>query len=195
MVTVSTVCVYCGSSLGRDGRFREEAARLGWLMAERGITLVYGGGGIGLMGALAKATLAAGGRVIGVIPQFLERSEKRLSGLTQLEVVGSMHERKERMFALADAFIVLPGGFGTLDETFEILTWKQLGLHDKPVVMIDLDGYWRPLRQVIEHVIERGFAPPGTLHLLRLVPSVEAAFAALAEAGEPAVAPSPPERL
>jgi uncharacterized protein (TIGR00730 family) len=195
MAAVSSVCVYCGSSVGNDRRYREAAKKLGALLAGRGITLVYGGGGIGLMGAMARACQEAGGEVIGIIPHFLKQAEKGMGGLIRLEVVDSMHVRKERMFALADAFIVLPGGLGTLDETFEILTWRLLGLHDKPIVIIDLDGYWRPLAELIAHAMERGFARPTTPGLFRMVPSVEAALAALAEAPEPAIAPATPERL
>lgn len=192
---LSSICVYCGSSLGRSPRYREAAARLGALLAERGIRLVYGGGGIGLMGAMAQACIAAGGEVVGVMPRFLKRAEKGMPGLTRLEVVDSMHLRKERMYALSDGFVVLPGGFGTLDETLEILTWKQLHLHDKPVAVVDVDGYWRPLLGLAEHVISSGFAPAGTRLMFHVVPDAEAALDALAAAPEPAVAPGSPERL
>jgi len=195
MVKVSSVCVYCGSSAGHDTRHRLAAVQLGRLLAERAITLVYGGGGVGMMGILAEATLSAGGQVVGIIPRFLERAEKGVHTLTRLEIVDSMHERKERMFALADAFIVLPGGIGTLDEAFEILTWKQLALHDKPIVLVDLEGYWRPLETLIGHVVTEGFAHPRIHDLFQLVPSVEAALAAIAAAPQPAVAPVSPERL
>ena len=192
---LTSICVYCGSSFGQSPRYRNAAARLGALLAERKITLVFGGGGVGLMGALAQAALSAGGEVVGVIPRFLRRAERGLDRLTRLEVVESMHARKERMFALADAFIVLPGGFGTLDETVEMLTWRQLGLHDKPIVLIDLDGYWHPLSRLADHILESGFAQPSTRRLLCLVPSPEAAIATLAEAPEPAISPAAPERL
>jgi uncharacterized protein (TIGR00730 family) len=195
MAKLSAVCVYCGSSFGNDRRHREAAAELGRLLAERGITLVYGGGGIGLMGALANASLAAGGTVIGVIPRFLERAEKGLHELARLETVDSMHARKERMYALADGFIVLPGGLGTLDETFETLTWKQLGLHDKPLVLVDLDGYWRPLTELIEKVIAHGFAQPRIVCMFRVASSVEEALDFLVEAPEPAALPAEPDRL
>ncbi|HLI11195.1 MAG TPA: TIGR00730 family Rossman fold protein [Alphaproteobacteria bacterium] len=195
MVKLSSVCVYCGSALGQAPAYRAAAARLGALLAARRITLVYGGGGVGLMGVLAQAVLQDGGQVVGVIPRFLLRVEKGVRELTRLEAVDSMHERKERMFALADGFIVLPGGFGTLDETFEIITWKQLGLHDKPIAVIDVDGYWEPLRRLSEHIIAAGFAPERARHLFRLVPDAEAALAALAEAPTPAVPSAAPERL
>ncbi|HEY6334638.1 MAG TPA: TIGR00730 family Rossman fold protein [Alphaproteobacteria bacterium] len=195
MVKITSVCVFCGSSFGQAERYREEAARLGGLLAEHGIALIYGGGGVGLMGVLAQAALAAGGQVIGVIPRFLERAERGVHSLTRLEVVESMHERKERMFALSDAFIILPGGFGTLDETFEILTWKLLALHDKPVVLVDLDGYWRPLEQLIDHVIANGFAHAPSRASFRTTQSVDAALAEIARAPQPRVAPAAPERL
>lgn len=195
MAKISTVSVYCGSSFGHDGRRRKEAVLLGRLLAEGGLALVYGGGNVGLMGALAQASLAAGGTVIGILPRFLMRKEQGLTSLTRLEVVDSMHARKERMFALADGFIVLPGGIGTLDELFEVLTWKQLGLHDKPIVLVDGGGYWRPLLDLLEHLVDAGFAPRRTLALLRVVDSVEAALVSLSSAPEPAVTPVSPERL
>jgi uncharacterized protein (TIGR00730 family) len=179
MAKVSSVCVFCGSAFGHDPRHRDDAVRLGQALAEHGLTLIYGGGGVGLMGALAQASLAAGGEVIGVLPGFLERREKGLKALSRLEVVDSMHARKERMFALADAFIVLPGGLGTLDETFEVLTWKQLGLHDKPIVLVDLGGYWRPLRALIAHLVEQGFAPANAEQFLGVVATVEETLANL----------------
>lgn len=195
MAKISSVCVYCGSSFGHDSRRRDEAARLGRRLAEDGITLVYGGGNVGLMGALAQASLAAGGRVIGILPRFLMRQEKGLRSLTRLEVVESMHARKERMFALADGFIVLPGGIGTLDETFEVLTWRQLGLHDKPIALVDSNGYWRPLLALLEGLVAEGFAPARMLELFRVADSAEEALASLLEAPEPAIAPTAPERL
>ena len=195
MAKISSVCVYCGSSFGHVSRHRERAIRLGRALAERGLTLVYGGGGVGLMGALAQACLAAGGTVIGVLPRFLIRKERGLRALTRLEVVDSMHARKERMFALADAFIVLPGGFGTLDETFEVLTWKQLGLHDKPIVLVDSEGYWGPLHALMDRIVEDGFAPARAHHLLRFAETVEEALMTVLEAPEPAIAPSAPGRL
>jgi len=187
MARISSVCVYCGSSFGRDSRHRDDALRLGHALATAGITLVYGGGGVGLMGALAKACLNAGGKVVGILPSFLMREEKGLAGLSELEIVDSMHERKERMFALADAFIVLPGGLGTLDETFEVLTWKQLGLHKKPIVLVDAGGYWQRLRALIQHLVDEGFAPESAQSFFHAVPTIEAALDyLLAQAAAPA---------
>lgn len=189
-----SLCVFCGSRTGLGPAYRQAAARLGELAARRGIRLVFGGGRVGLMGVLADAALAAGGEVVGVIPEHLIRLEVGHEGLGELVVVASMHERKERMFALADAFAVLPGGLGTLDETFEILTWRLLDLHDKPIVLIDLDGYWRPWLDLVEHLIARGFASPSVRGLFSVVPDADAAIAALGKAAPPKVEPRP-ERL
>jgi uncharacterized protein (TIGR00730 family) len=195
MAKLSAVLVYCGSAEGRSPAYREAAARLGRLLAEAGITLVYGGGAIGLMGVLARAVMAADGEAIGIIPRFLDSSEKGLRTLSRLEVVDSMHLRKERMFALCDAVIILPGGLGTLDETFEVLTWRQLGLHDKPIILVDIEGYWQPLLELMEHVTATGFAPAQTRRLLRVAGNVEEALALLAEAPEPAKPAVLPEQL
>ena len=182
MTTISSLCVYCGSSGGVESAHRDAAAKLGRLMAERGMRLIFGGGNIGLMGALADAALAAGGSVTGVIPGHLKNREVAHPDLTELIVVDSMHERKLRMFQLADAFAVLAGGLGTLDETFEIITWRQLGLHDKPIVLVDDAGYWAPLRRLIDHVVASGFADPDAARLFTVVERVDDVFAALAAA-------------
>ncbi len=184
MTALTSLCVYCGSSSGVDRSHRDAAARLGRLMAERGVRLVFGGGNIGLMGALADAALAAGGSVTGVIPDHLKNEEVAHPDLTELIVVDSMHERKLRMFQLADAFAVMAGGLGTLDEAFEIITWRQLGLHDKPIVLVDDAGYWAPLRLLIDHVVASGFAGRGVARLFTVVERVDDVFAALAAAAE-----------
>ncbi len=160
------VCVYCGSSPGDCPEFAELARELGRVLAARGLGLVYGGGHVGLMGTLADAVLAAGGEVTGIIPQRLVDAEVAHTGLTALEIVGSMHERKARMAELADAFIALPGGFGTLDELFEILTWAQLGLHGKPCGLIDFDGYYAPLVAWADSAVRAGFVRPAHRQLL-----------------------------
>ena len=154
-------------------------------MAERGVRLVYGGGRVGLMGILADAALAAGGSVTGIIPAHLEEREVEHRELTELVVVGSMHERKHRMFETADAFAVLPGGLGTLDETFEMVTWRLLGLHDKPIVLVDNAGYWAPLLNLIDHTIASGFAQPSVKRLFTVVERVDDVFAAVAAAATP----------
>ena len=186
MARVKRLCVYCGSSSRVDEAYRAAAARLGQIVAAAGIGLVYGGGRVGLMGLMADAALGAGGRVTGVIPGLLHGREVGHSELSELVVVGSMHERKQRMFDLADAFVMLPGGLGTLDETIEILTWKQLGLHDKPVIIADINGYWAPLRRLVDHVIGEGFAEAAARGFFHVVSSVEDILPALAAMPEPA---------
>ena len=151
------ICVFCGSRPGSRPEYRAAAEFLGTTLAERGIELVYGGGNVGLMGVVADACLAAGGRVVGVIPRALLDWEVGHEGLTRLEVVDSMHTRKARMAELADGFIALPGGLGTFEELFEILTWAQLGFHAKPVGLLDTAGYYLPLLQMIERGVAEGF--------------------------------------
>ena len=151
------VAVYCASNDGARPEYLECARALGTLMAESGLTVVYGGGRVGLMGALADAALAAGGEVIGVMPHGLVQREVAHHGLTALRVVDSMHERKAMIAELADAFITLPGGVGTLEEFFETWTWAQLGVHRKPIGLLDVSGYWAPLLALLEHVDAEGF--------------------------------------
>lgn len=194
METVSSLCVYCGSAVGVDPLYREAASRLGRLMAGNGIRLVYGGGRIGLMGVLADSVIAGGGSVVGVIPRFLETREVGHQGISELHIVDSMHTRKNLMFELSDAFAVLPGGFGTLDETFEILTWRQLRLHDKPIMLVDVEGYWQPFLRLVEHVIGQGLARPECRELFTVVADVGDVVAALRRAPAPQI-PGLPERL
>jgi uncharacterized protein (TIGR00730 family) len=151
------VCVFCGSRLGADETYAAAAAGLGRELVRRGLDIVYGGGSIGLMGRLADAALEAGGRVIGVIPDRLARTESLHARLTQAHVVSSMHERKALMSSLADAFIALPGGFGTFEELFEIITWAQLGIQRKPIGVLDVAGYFRPLIDLVDRGIDTGF--------------------------------------
>ena len=161
MNCINSVCVFCGSRAGADPAFGEAAEQLGRTLAERGVRLIYGGGGIGLMGIVMQAVLDNGGAVTGVIPEFLMRREVGNPALTELIVVDSMHERKRRMFELADGFAVLPGGLGTLDEAIEVITWQQLGLHGKPVAFLSVGDYWTVFEALIEHVIAQGFADSG----------------------------------
>nr|WP_232328234.1 TIGR00730 family Rossman fold protein [Kibdelosporangium sp. MJ126-NF4]CEL19025.1 Lysine decarboxylase family [Kibdelosporangium sp. MJ126-NF4]CTQ95173.1 Lysine decarboxylase family [Kibdelosporangium sp. MJ126-NF4] len=151
------ICVFCGSRPGRTPRYASVAADLGTLLAKRGIALVYGGASVGTMGIIADATLAAGGQVIGVIPTSMVDRELAHQGLTELHVVGSMHERKAMMAELSDGFLALPGGAGTLDELFEIWTWAQIGLHTKPIGIVDTDGFYQPLVAMVEHMVAEGF--------------------------------------
>ncbi len=178
--SIRRLCVYCGSSGAVDGHYRDAATELGERLGAAGIGLVYGGGRVGLMGLLADAVLAAGGEVIGIIPARLRDAELAHLGASELLVVDSMHERKRLMAERADAFAVLPGGVGTLDELFEILSWKQLRLHEKPILLVDIRGYWAPLRALLDHIVEKGFARPATQELFRVVPTVTALMAALA---------------
>ncbi len=187
MAKLQSLCVYCGSSNGVDRRHLEAAAELGRLAARRGVGIVFGGGRVGLMGVLADAALGAGGQVTGIIPEHLKAREVGHEGIGALEVVGSMHARKQRMAELSDAFCALPGGLGTLDETFEIVTWKQLGLHDKPVVLVNLAGFWDPLLRLIEHQAEAGYIRARHLELFRTVERVDQVFAAVEAAPEPRV--------
>ena len=157
---MKAICVYCGSNTGSRPAYAERAAALGERIAREGLALVYGGGNVGLMGLAADAALAAGGEVIGVIPEQLVTWEVAHKGVSRLEVVANMHERKMRMFDLADAFVALPGGFGTLDEMFEMLTWRQLGIGDKPCAFLDVDGFYAPLLQMIDRMVAERFLHP-----------------------------------
>jgi uncharacterized protein (TIGR00730 family) len=181
-VTLRAVCVFCGSSTPADPRYREAARGLGVLIASRGIDLVYGGGSVGLMGDLADAALGRGGRVTGVIPAGLFAREVGHPGLTTLHEVGSMHERKQLMYDLSDAFIALPGGLGTLEELAEVATWSQLGLHSKPVVLLDVEGFWGPLVTQLDRMVGTGLLKPAARDLIRRTRSAAEALDILATA-------------
>ena len=160
MTDLRRICVFCGSSTGARPVYTQAAADRGAAVAGSGLGLVYGGGNVGLMGAVASAALDAGGEVIGVIPQMLLEREIGNLDVTQLHVVESMHERKALMADLSDAFVALPGGLGTLEELFEVLTWSQLGLHVKPVALLDIDGFFGPLIAMLDHAVAEGFVRP-----------------------------------
>ena len=181
MQHVTRLCVYCGSAAGLDHRYQDAARELGEALAKAGIELIFGGGRVGLMGVLADAVLAGGGRVVGIIPQRLRDAELAHPGAGELVIVGSMHERKRVMAERADAFAILPGGIGTLDETFEILTWRQLGLHDKPIFLVDVAGYWQPLRDLLDHIAAQGFTQSLVPRLLEIVPDVGELMRALVD--------------
>jgi uncharacterized protein (TIGR00730 family) len=174
MPHIHAVAVFCGSRAGNDPAHRAAAKALGRGLATAGIRLVYGGGRIGLMGVLADAALAAGGKVTGVIPEFLTRREVAHAGITELIVTSSMHSRKQRMFEAADAFVSLPGGLGTLDETMEIITWHQLGLHRKPVLVCDVAGSAAPFIAMIDAVIAAGFADAAARKLYEVIDGIPA---------------------
>lgn len=183
MSVIRSVAVFCGSRAGDQPVYREAARALGEGLARSGIALVFGGGRVGLMGALADAALMAGGRVIGVIPDFLTRREVAHPGLSELVVTETMHARKRRMFELSDAFVCLPGGLGTFDETIEIITWRQLELHAKPVLVCNVAGSAEPLLAMIEAAIETGFAAASARALYERVEGVPALLARLGQLG------------
>ena len=166
MPALSSVCVFCGSNGGADPAYLAAARRAGRGLAERGLRLVYGGGKVGMMGAVADAALEAGGEVVGVIPRQIFDLEIGHEGVDDLRVVGSMHDRKALMAELADAFIALPGGIGTFEELFEVFTWAQLGLHRKPLGLLDVADYYRPLEAMLDHAVEERFLRPETRSIL-----------------------------
>jgi uncharacterized protein (TIGR00730 family) len=190
-VKLKNVCVYCGSSVGDDPAYATAAVALGRELAARGVGLVYGAGNVGLMGVVADAALAAGGKVVGVIPEALARWEVAHGGLTEIHVVQTMHERKALMADLSDAFIALPGGFGTLEELFEVLTWTQLGFHrdvpNKPCGILNVAGFYDPLLAFLDGMVERRFLRPEHRALALAAPDVHTLLAALEDFAPPAV--------
>jgi len=181
-MTVKSVCVFCGSRPGNQPIFMAEAADVGRMLASHGWRLVYGAGDVGLMGATARAAQEAGAKTFGVIPQHLMDREVGKADLTELHVTQTMHERKELMFKSSDAIVVLPGGAGSLDEFFEVLTWRQLGLHKKPILLLNTDEYWQPLMAMIGHVIAHGFADGSILDFVQVVGNVQELSGALRKA-------------
>lgn len=177
---LSSICVFCGARFGNNPAARDLAAQLGDLLVRNKITLVYGGGGVGLMGVIANTVLKAGGNAIGVIPTFLLQREAGHPDLTETVVVETMHERKLQMFERADAFVILPGGIGTLEEFFEVLSWRTLGLHTKPIAIVDLDGYWAPLVALLKGVVEGGYAAPSHLDHVVVIDSLDKLLPVLA---------------
>lgn len=194
MASVRAICLYCGSSNAFAADLLKAAFDFGGLVGRAGIELIYGGGQAGLMGRAADGALAAGGRVVGIIPNFLHGREIAHPALNELVVADSMHERKRRMAERADAFVILPGGIGTLDEMFEILTWRQLGLHDKPIVLVDLGGYWRKLEELLQQLAAEAYGPGGGRILYRRVEGIDEVLPALAAASSPGQ-PLAPDRL
>lgn len=193
MSELKNICVYCGSGDGRDPVYRQAADDFGRLLAENGIGLVYGGGSLGLMGTVAKSVLRNGGHVTGIIPQFLTERERMLRDVQQLIVTHDMHERKRLMFEKSDAFVALPGGVGTLEETVEMLTWSQLGQHNKPILLANIEGFWDPLCALFDHMLDQAFIREGLMvrYLVvdrteDIVPEIRAAIEALAPSAESA---------
>ncbi|MDB5495979.1 MAG: putative Rossmann fold nucleotide-binding protein [Phenylobacterium sp.] len=185
---MNSICVYCGSAPGADPAFLDEAVRAGTLIARQGLTLVYGGGRVGLMGAVADAALAAGGKVVGVMPADLVNQEIGHTGLTELKVVNSMHERKWAMAELADGFLCLPGGPGTFEEIFEQWTWALLGFHAKPCGFVNVRGYYDPLRKTVQHMADNGFLAQQYVDMLVYADTTAAAIEAFR-----AYVPPPPK--
>ena len=193
MTAIHSLAVFCGSRVGVDPAYAEAGRALGAGLAQAGIRLVYGGGRIGIMGVVADAVLAGGGTVFGVIPEFLTRLEVAHEGATEMVVTDSMHVRKTRLYAEADAFLIMPGGLGTFDETFEVLTWKQLGLHDKPILVCNVSGWAGPLLAMIDHAIVQGFAAPNSRTLFQVIEGASAVLDHLKTL--PAGTGGPPEKL
>lgn len=185
MTDIRALTVFCGSRHGDDPAFRAAAEAFGELLAREGITLVYGGGRVGLMGAIADRVLAGGGQVVGVIPDFLMELEVGHGAVTELVRVPNMHTRKSEMFMRSDGFVVLPGGLGTLEEAFEIITWKQLQLHAKPIVVLDTNGYWQPLVRLCEATIAGGFAHERARDLFSVVATIDEVIPALKAQSHP----------
>ncbi len=201
MTDIKTVCVYCGSGPGTNPQFVEAAQAFGRALAESGVGLVYGGGSVGLMGAVASATLENGGRVTGIIPDFLVKREHAMTDAQEMIVTHDMHERKRLMFERSDAFVALPGGIGTLEELVEQLTWQQLGRHSKPILLANIDGFWEPLMDLLAHMRATAFIRPTlSVDILKaervedILPKLRAAAAQVPEADKQ-LTPSVARRL
>jgi uncharacterized protein (TIGR00730 family) len=179
MAKPRSVCVYCGSKVGKDPAYLDAACQFGRILAKNEIELVYGGGSLGLMGVVAESALEAGGRVVGIIPKFLREVEAQLEDVSELIVTHSMHERKQIMFERSNAFVSLPGGIGTLDETVEIMTWAQLSRHNKPIILLDIHGYWSPFTELLAHMIGNGFVGEEVAKLWTTVDGPEAILPAI----------------
>ncbi|MEM7186920.1 MAG: TIGR00730 family Rossman fold protein [Bacteroidota bacterium] len=187
MRELQRICVFCGSSDGNDPVVTEAARNLGQVFADRNITLVYGAAKIGVMGTIAETLLASRGKVIGIIPQFLKKKEVVHLGLTQLITTDNMHERKLKMQEMSDGFIALPGGFGTLEELFEIITWLQLGLHDKPIGLLNVNGFYDDLLRLLERMVRNGFLKMDNYDLLLVDTSLEGLLTKMASFKSPKV--------
>jgi uncharacterized protein (TIGR00730 family) len=184
MKTINNICVYCGGRYNAGAGVYIQAARdIGQILAQQGWGLVYGAGSHGLMGALADSVLTQGGRVTGIIPSHLQDQEKKHTDLSELIVVNSMHERKQKMADFSDAFVILPGGYGTLEEALEILTWRQLGLHDKPIIFVNVNNFWEPVKQQKLRFFQEGFVTENDMTLFRVIEKPSDLVMALAEEG------------
>jgi uncharacterized protein (TIGR00730 family) len=179
MRNLSSICVYCGTGSEVDQAYKDAAFQLGQHLAQKKVRLVYGGGRMGLMGLVADGCFNNGGEVIGIIPEHVQKKEVANPHVTELFTVDSMHTRKRMMVDKSEAFVILPGGFGTLDETFEILTWKYLGQHDKPIVFLNVKGFYDPLLKMVDHMVDSGFTPFWHRHLYQVVDKIEDILPAL----------------
>ncbi len=190
---IRSVAVFCGSRFGLSPTYRAASMALGAGLAQAGLRLVYGGGRVGLMGVVADAVLAGGGSVLGIIPDFLQRREVAHGGPVELVITETMHDRKRRMFEAADVFVTMPGGLGTFDETIEITTWRQLGLHDKPILVCDVEGWAQPYLAMMRAAVDQGFADPATAGLYDVLPDVPSVLSRLAALARPEI--GHPERV
>ena len=190
MKEIKSLCVYCGSSARVSDIYKDAAKEMGRIMAENGIRLVYGGGKAGTMGIIADSVMSHGGEVTGIIPSHIADREIQHKGLTELHVVDTMHTRKQMMVDYADAFLILPGGIGTLDETCEIMTWRQLGIHDKPIVIANINDYWTPFLSLIDRIVDEGYMREDDKRIAIIVKTVEDVLPALQKAPEEAFDPS-----
>ncbi|UDF02571.1 TIGR00730 family Rossman fold protein [Asticcacaulis sp. AND118] len=177
---ILSVCIYCGSSDAVDQRYKDEARQLGGILAAHQLRLVYGGGGVGLMGEAARGAYEAGGKVLGIMPQFL-RTKERLLDEVETVIVESMHERKMKMFEESDAFVVLPGGVGTLEEVIELLSWRRLDLHKKPIIFLNSGGFWQPFFDLVDFTVGKKFTPDAFRHTYKSVDTVDEVLDAIAE--------------
>lgn len=193
MNPIQNLCVYCGASNRVSPRYLETAQQVGQIMAENQIGLVYGGGRMGLMGMVADSVLSHGGRAIGIIPKHLQDREARHDELSELHIVDTMHVRKQMMADRSDAFLILPGGYGTLEEAFEILTWKQLGLHNKPIIFLNIFDFWTPLKQLKQHLFDESFVKAEDLQLFSIIESTDQIIPALL--AQASLTPKPPRTL
>lgn len=189
MTVIKSICIYCGSRPGKNGKFSELAHNTGQILAENNIRMIYGGGSVGLMGIAARSVIDQGGEVVGIIPKHLADEEVSQPGLTDLFVVDNMHQRKRMMFDHSDAFVILPGSIGTLDETLEIITWRQLRLHDKPIVIINKDNYWEPFFQMMKNIVAEEFISSDVHDLYQVIEEPEELLPLLAKLPEPKIDP------
>ncbi|MDG1707846.1 MAG: TIGR00730 family Rossman fold protein [Emcibacteraceae bacterium] len=189
MTNINSICVYCGSRSGNKADFSELAVKVGEILGQNNIKLIYGGGNVGLMGIIASSVMDNGGQVHGIIPGHLDKSEVSHDGISELTVVDNMHQRKRLMFDQSDAFLVLPGSIGTLDETIEVITWAQLKLHDKPIIILNHNNYWQPFLHLLNNIIENEFTTSETLKLFHVIESADQVLSLLESMPDPKIDP------